>query len=423
MAMTESDLAAQLTHLAVSLALGLLIGSERGWRGRERAEGTRSAGIRTFAIIALFGGIVATGVEHLSAGWPWLICVLASLAVAGLLGVSHYLEARTSNDLGLTTEFAALATYWLGVLPAFGLALPAAASAIVLTLLLHLKGPLHHTLEQLDRRELLGTLQFLLISVVLLPLLPNQGYGPFGAINPFRIWWMVVLISGLSLVGYFAMRVAGPSRGVVFTSLAGGLVSSTAVTLDLARLHRTAPDAPVEAGILIAWAMMFARILVVVSILNPLLLRLLAPALGAAGAVLAGAAWWYWRNAPGGAAPSQARIKNPFQLVPALVFAGLLAAVMIGSQWLSHWLGDSGLYLLSLATGLSDVDAIVLTLAPGAIGHTADVAVVAIAIAAATNTVAKACYSAIAGNRTLGLRMLPPAVLAGGAALGVGFAV
>lgn len=406
-------LLAHFTHIGIAIALGLLVGSERGWHERGLAEGSRVAGIRTFTLVALIGAVVAAGASGLPLFQRWLMSALVFLPVALLLAVGFFQSSRHDGKVSITGEVAAMLTYWLGVLPAFDLALPAAASAVVVALLLHLKETLHRLLTTLDHSELLGTLQFLLASVVLLPLLPNQGFGPWDALNPYQLWWMVVLISGLSLVGYFAMRVTGPRTGVLATSLSGGLVSSTAVTLSLSRLHRDLRDTPtVAAGILLACATMFVRVLVVIAALRIDLLAALAIPAGAGLSILLLGAWRQWRQGSGEVAGAGPQVRNPFQLVPALQFAGLLGVVMFAAEALGHWAGQAGLYALSLFTGLADVDAIVLSLAPKAGAELGPgVVVLCIAIAAATNTVMKGVYCRIIAGPILGWRVLAPTVV------------
>ncbi len=398
------------TNIGIALALGLLVGSERGWRGRELEQGDRAAGVRTFSLVALLGGLVASGASSLTPVQAWLLCAAVFAPLALLLIAAYWQLSRRDGDVGLTTEVAAMVTYWLGVLPAFGLALPAAGTAVILALLLHLKDTLHYWLRALDRQEMTGTLQFLLVSVVMLPLLPDSDFGPWDALNPYQLWWMVVLISGLSLVGYFATRVAGTNNGVLATSLTGGLVSSTAVTLSLSRMYRDIGNAPViAAGILLACGTMFARVIVVVAVIRQdLVVPMLAPM--ATGVItLLAIALLIWRRGgddAGGAAPE---VRNPFQLVPALQFGALLALVMLGAEALQHWFGDAGLYLLSLFTGLADVDAIVLSLSPKA-GEdlTVDMVILCVAIAGATNTLMKGMYCRLIAGPALGWRVVLP---------------
>jgi uncharacterized membrane protein (DUF4010 family) len=215
-------------HLGVALAIGLLIGVERGWAERDEEEGTRVAGVRTFALIGLLGGAAALVAQPLGA----LLPALGLVALAGLFATAHVIHARTRPDqLGITVPVAGLLTFVLGALAAAGETAVAAAGAVVTALLLSSKPILHHWLGTLRRRELSAGLQLLLLSVVVLPLLPDQGYGPWQTLNPYRIWWMVVLIAAMSFVGYFAVKEVGARRGAVFTGLFAGLASSTALTL------------------------------------------------------------------------------------------------------------------------------------------------------------------------------------------------
>lgn len=400
-------------NIGLALALGLLVGSERGWRERGQAEGTRVAGIRTFTLVALLGAVVAAGAGALPLLHRWLISSLVFLPLALLLIVGFHQSAQHNGNVSITSSTAALLTYWLGVLPAFDMALPAAACAVVIALLLHLKETLHRLLTVLDEGELLGALQFLLVSVVFLPLLPNRGFGPWQALNPYQLWWMVVLISGLSLLGYFAMRISGPRKGVLLTSLTGGLVSSTAVTLSLSRMHAEIRNpSMVAAGILLACATMFARVLVVVAVLNTdLLMPLLLP-IGIGIVTLLVAGWLLWRTGDHSSAGNNPEVHNPFQLIPALQFAALLALVMLAAEALQHWFGTSGLYALSVFTGLADVDAIVLSLSPKAGGDLAQtVVVLCITLAAATNTVMKGLYCRVIAGPEVGWKVLGPTLL------------
>lgn len=397
-------------NIGIALAIGLLVGSERGWQGRGRSEGTRVAGIRTFSLIALTGGVIAAATDPLPDFQRWLVCALAFFPVAMILGIGYFQSSRQDGNLSITTEVAAMLIFWLGALPGFGLALPAAASAVVLSLLLHLKDRLHQWLRVLDETELLGTLQFLLVSVVLLPLLPNRDFGPWQSFNPYELWWMVVLISGLSLVGYFAMRLAGSRKGIMATSLTGGLVSSTAVTMSLSRLHREVQGTEIiAAGILLACSTMFARILIVAAVLNKALITSLLLPLGAGLAILLVSAWLLWRRGES-SGESNPQVRNPFQLIPALQFASFLAVVMLAAEALQEGFGHTGLYVLSVFTGIADVDAIVLSLSPkGGDSLAAEVVVLCISLAAGTNTLMKGLYCRFIGGPELGWKVLKPA--------------
>ncbi len=410
--------------LAMALGIGLLVGSERGWHHRRHAEGARVAGIRTFSLLALLGGVVAVAGRALLPEYAALVCALVFIPVGLLLTAGYVQESRRDDDVSITTAVAAMATYWLGVMPAFDLALPAAASAVLLALLLHLKDSLHRWLRVLARQELTGTLQFLVVSVVMLPLLPDRGFGPWNALNPWQLWWMVVLVSGLSLAGYFTMRLTDPKHGILLTSFAGGFASSTAVAFSLSRLSRQVSQTrTLSAGILVACSTMFARVLVVVFVLKPaLLLPALLP-LGGGMLALLGAALWLLRHRERGETKPPT-VRNPFQLLPALQFGALLAVVMLAVEALLDWYGEKGLYLLSTVTGLADVDPIVLSLAPRAGDPlSTELVLLCICLATASNTLAKGVYCRMLGGAELGNTVLLPAAAAAALVMGLGIAV
>lgn len=375
-------------RLAVALALGLLIGIERGWHERTSAEGQRMAGVRTFGLISLLGAVWAQLADELGD----VLLALAFLAFAGLVTAGHILDARSDRDFGITTAVAALLTFALGAVAARGHLSIAAACAVVVTTLLGLKPQLHHWLEQLEQRELYAIFKMLLISVVLLPVLPNEGFGPWQALNPFEIWWLVVLIAGISFAGYFAIRIAGGRRGIVITGLFGGLASSTAVTLSFARLGRENPGTQTlfTAGVLLAAGTMFPRMLLEVSVVNRALLPDVSlPLLGmmvvtylAVPLLLFGGV----RKRP----IDPVTIRNPFELLPALKFGLLLVAVILAAEGFQQWFGQRGLYAVAAISGITDVDAITLSVARLARGELSNtVAAQTIVIAASVNTLVK----------------------------------
>ncbi|MCY1275303.1 hypothetical protein D9M68_335200 [compost metagenome] len=404
-----------LLNLATALAVGLLIGTERGWSAR--AEGELVAGIRTFGLIGLLGGLATLLAAHLGAGaWIAALLLLGLLAIAGYLG-----ELRRDGDHGLTSEIAMLLTFLLGSLAL----LPdsrtlAAAAAVVVALLLSLKSTLHAALHRLSEAELSGALKLLFISVVLLPVLPNRGFGPWEMFNPYTTWWMVVLIAALGFAAYVAIRLAGTRYGLLLTALLGGIVSSTAMTLTLARLHAQRSLQPLlAAGLLATSALMFPRILLIVGLFDTQLLgRLLWP-LAVAGLVYAGGALVHWRLS--GESPDtnpEPPLKNPFELLPALRFGLLLTLILLLVEVGRRYLGDAGVYLVSLLSGLTDVDAITLSLARSAQHELAiEVAGYGIAIAALSNSLVKAGLIVLAGGRELALRTLP--FIAGGLLAGL----
>ncbi len=408
-------------RLGVALALGLLIGMERGWQTRDLGEGRRVAGIRTFGLIGLLGGIAAL----LSARAGALVLATALIALAGLLGIALWRALRRNEDLGATTMVAALITFGLGALAGHGEMALAAASAVVVTLLLDVKPELHGLVRRLERREIAAVIQLLLISIVLLPVLPDRGFGPWEALNPYRLWWMVVLIAAISSLGYFAIKLAGTRLGLAMTALLGGLVASTAVTLNMARLAVSNPRAEplLAAAVVLSAATMFPRMLLVVAVVGPGLLGQLAlPLLAAGAAALAGGAW-LWRRGGTALGAEAIRPRNPFELRAALKFGLLLGAIMILARALSAWAGEAGLYLLAAASGLGDVDAITLSYAAmAADGAVADkVAATGILIAAAVNTAVKpALILAVKGGR-MALRAALPLAAALAIAAGLLF--
>lgn len=392
--MDEVDL---YLRVGLALAIGLMVGIERGWHTRAESEGQRVAGIRTFALIGLLGGVIGALSDELDD----VFLALAFVAVTALIIVAYLGRLRIATDIGMTTQVAAVATFALGVLAVRGDMAVAAAAGVVMTALLASKPLLHRWIEHIDRLELSAGIQLLVISVVLLPVLPNQGFGPGEAINPYALWWIVVLLSALSFLGYIAVRIVGPGRGILATALLGGIVSSTAVTLHFSRLaRRDAALAPMlSTGVVVAAATMFIRIPIIVGILNwHLLPEVILPMafMAATAAVLT--VLFYRRGARSETPTESAAFANPLELGPALGFALFLAAVVVAGQLLHDWAGDRGLYALAAVAGLGDVDAItVLMTQLSAAGLALTVATIAVSIASFVNTAIKvAIVAAIA---------------------------
>src|SRR6266508_2904997 len=220
-----------LQRLGLSLFIGLLIGTERGWQERSATEGERVAGIRTVGLLGLLGGLWALLAQELGT----VLLGFSFLAVTLLMIVAHFLDVRAHRDVWITTVIAALLTFVLGATAVQGHEAVAAGGAVITTVILSLKSFLHGWLKKLEETELFAALKLLLMSVVILPWLPDRGYGPWDALNPYDIWFFVVLIAGISFVGYFAMKLAGSTQGIIVTRLLGGMVSSTAVTLSFSR--------------------------------------------------------------------------------------------------------------------------------------------------------------------------------------------
>lgn len=414
--MTSTD---SYERLALALAIGLLIGFERGWHSRDDHGGARVAGLRTFGVLGLFGGLCAllegdAGTVALAVGF---------LAVGALTVVSWRRTADRTQDLGMTTEIAALATFALGALAVSGEMQVAAAAGVVLATLLGIKPVLHGMVRRVDRIELYAVFKLLLISVVLLPVLPDRGLGPWNALNPYTLWWMVVLIAGISFLGYFALKIGGRRHGIALAAFAGGLASSTAVTISFARLAKAEPDASrlLAAGIVLSCTTMFPRAGLVASAIEPGLAGILGWPVAAATLAGLGGAAILWRTAPAQGTEAPLALRNPFELGMALKFGALLAAIALLSHALAEWFGDAGLYGLAVASGLADVDAITLTLArESGAGVTLDMAAAGIMLAMASNTVVKSCLAGFEGGRRIALPVgiaLAGSLAAGAAAM------
>jgi uncharacterized membrane protein (DUF4010 family) len=387
-------------RLAISLAVGLLIGLERGWQLREEAEGERTAGLRTYALTGLLGGISAA----ISAVSSPLLLAAALVSFTGAFTLFAWHEATAERNFSVTGVVAAILTFAIGAYAVLGDPLVAVAAAVAMAILLALKEPLHDWLRRLSWLEVRAALILLAMTFLLLPVLPNRTVDAWDAINPAQIWLLAILIAGLSFAGYVAIKVMGDQAGVVVTAVAGGVTSSTATTLTLARLTREHPQAAslLAGGILIAGLTMIARIVVIATVLMPALLsELVAPAF-AAGTVLLGASAWLILGQPEpGSKNPELQLRNPFEIASVLKLAAVIGIVMVLSKLVAATAGMKGLFALAALSGTADVDAITLSLARMAGSTiTAPQAADAILVAACVNTCAKAFMTfAIAGRR------------------------
>jgi uncharacterized membrane protein (DUF4010 family) len=403
-----------LYHLAIALGIGVIVGLERGWHARDEKSGQRLAGIRTYSLTGLLGGVLAAAAPGAD-GFPLLAA--GALAVGALVIAGYLSTSRETRDFGITSELALLATFGLGALAVLRAPLEAAAAAVVMTLLLGFKAEVHLAIHKLERRELVATLQLLGVALVLLPLLPNRGLGPWEAVNPRTIGLLVLLIAGLSYVGYFSVRMLGARLGLLLTALLGGLSSSTAVTVAFARRARDAAGNPalLGAGIALACAAMAPRVAVEIAAVNRSLLAALWPTLAVLALVpVLGGIVVAMRASRADSADLE--LENPLQLKAALVFGVLLSTLFVVAEGLQRTLGESAIYAMAAITGFFDVDAVSIAMADSAAheGLPPEAASRAIALAVLTNTVAKAAFAASIG----GVPMLKSA----SAILGVAFA-
>ena len=339
-------------RFGASLGIGLLIGVER-----ERNPAGK-AGVRTFALVALFGTLAAELGRGLESFWT----VPVGLAVVAAMLITEYAREPADREPGTTTVIAAAVCYLLGVLAGVGEAQLAGALAIGVTALLYFKPEIEGFSAGLARHEHVSVLTFLIVAFIVLPLVPDADLGPYGVLNPREIWLVVVLISGLGLASYVALRVAGARHGTLLVGLLGGMVSSTATTMLYGRRSRDSEALRAVAAVVVPIANLvpLPRIALFAALLAPGLLPELLPPLGAA--LLAGlGVHAALTRREGGEVHVVPEIRNPAALGTALRFAALYAFVLLAAAWLADVVGTGGLVAAALLTGLTDVDPIVLS--------------------------------------------------------------
>lgn len=418
------DLAVEFIHnnqttfnLAIALLLGAIIGLERGWDTRKQKVGERIAGIRTYSLTGLLGGVSAVLADLITV---WVLPVmLLSVVAIGIVAYSQRLDYI--RNFSITGLIGLVLTFCYGALAVVADPVMAIAAAVVTAVILDNKEEIHGLVNRLKAHELDAALKLLLISVVMLPLLPDQPMGPGGVINPREIWWMVVLIASISFIGYFAMRIAGTSRGILFTGLFAGLSSSTALTLHYAKQASRNPEfTPLfAAGILIACGTMFPRILVYCWVINPDLLPLLSFPVLVMTVLLYLPAIVIWKKQPQHLENSQpVRNQNPLDLTTALIFGILLVAILLLGELLKNTFGDAGIYVLAASSGIADIDAITLSLTRMTNNSLQmNTAVMGIVLAAAMNNLVKTGMAWVIGNRRAGLLIGLPMLISLGSGL------
>jgi uncharacterized membrane protein (DUF4010 family) len=352
---TIVDLGFVFQKLAIALGLGLLVGLQR-----ERVQ-SQLAGIRTFALITVLGAVSALLASSFG-GW---IVGLGVLGLAALLVAGNLAQpAVKAIDPGLTTEIAALVTFGVGAYLVVGHTAVAIAIGGAVALLLHWKAPLHAFVARIGESDLTAIMQFVLIALVILPVLPDQTYGPFDVLNPHEIWFMVVLIVGINLSGYVAYKLFGQGAGTLLAGALGGLISSTATTVSYARRTRHTPEAVPTAAlvIVIASAVAMGRVLgEIAAVASGVFWQLALPlAVMLGGMAVLAAGMYFLRRGDTSDLPPQA---NPAELKPALLFGGLYALAILGVAAAKHHLGETGLYGVALLSGVHDLDAITLSTA------------------------------------------------------------
>jgi len=377
-------------RFAAALLIGALIGLEREFV-QQRSGDQEFGGIRTFALMSLLGAVAA----FLTDRFGFLVFIAPYLGLILILWASYLGPTMRGEEEGITTEVAALLVPLLGAMVIWGEPAVAAALGVVTALILALKPGLHNLARRMSAADLRATLEFAIISAVILPLLPNRGFGPFGVLNPSQIWLLVVLVSGIGFVGYVLMKVLGTEEGIGLTGLLGGMVSSTATTISFAGRSKTSAglSSALAQGILLASLVMFPRMLIEVAIVNSELLATVSIPLGAmlitAGVIVV--VLWRRRSKDEISDATGVQLGNPLRWQTAVTFALVFAVVLVGVRAANEYLGSTGVYVASVLTGITDVDSITLSVADlSLIGQLdARVASIAIVIAALVNTTVK----------------------------------
>ena len=345
--------AQQALSVGSGLVTGMLVGLERGFKLRSQQEGHRVAGIRTFSLLGLGAGIAGL----ISRAQPFAAGAIV-LGMLAYLALAYAPKLKAKGDV--TSPIAAAATIavaFLGGMGSVGLAL---ASAAIIVLILALRDEVHDFVDQLDEKDVKALARFAVIALAILPFLPDKNFGPYDAWNASKLWWVVILVTGFSFAGYIANRLFGARHGTIATAIIGGAYSSTAVTQSLAQRLGSGDAAGAEpAGIALASAVMYVRVLVLVAILAP---RLILPfSIVIAPALVVGwlAGWWLYRRAPHQEGPAPPG--NPIALVPALTFLVFLALAAVAARWAESQFGQEGIAILLLIMGSLDVDAAIVT--------------------------------------------------------------
>ncbi|WP_373490549.1 MgtC/SapB family protein [Parasphingorhabdus sp.] len=358
--MEDSDLWLVYRDLAIALAAGLLIGVERGWAMRGEPKGARVAGIRTFGLIAGMGGLVALIAQSLSL----VMAAILLAAIVTMLSVSYAKTIHDPDGRSITNYVVALSTLCLGLLAGSGYPAVALAGAAIVAALLATRSELHGFLRKLGETDIKAAIRFAIIALAVLPFLPDRAYGPYEAFNPQQLWFVVILVTGLSFAGYVANRIFGADHGTIVTAVIGGAYSSTAVTASLSQRLRSEDSSgrSLSAGIALASSVMYIRVLLLTFILANFAFLPMAMILVPAAMVAGLAGLLMLRKSGATKAGEQVETRNPIRLLPAFFFAATVAAMSLAARWAEAEFGSSGIAYLVLIMGSLDVDAAIITL-------------------------------------------------------------
>ncbi len=401
-------------RFGVALFIGALVGLQRehAAEGGDDRRHRLFAGVRTFTLISLTGSLAAYLTDILETPWAFITII----GVLGALIVAAYALIAQHGGVGMTTEVAALITALIGALCYWGELEIAVAAGVAMTALLSFKIELRGFARRITNEDIVATLKFAIITAIILPVFPNQSFwpAPFDVLNPYKIWLMVVLISGISFLGYILIKLVGSRQGIGLTGFLGGLVSSTAVTLTMAQRSQKENQLAraFAVAVIVAWTVMFARVLVEVAVTNMPLLGVVWLPIVAAGLVGLVYGLYLFLSRQGNADTDIAS-SNPFELGPAITFGLLYGVILLAARTAQHFFGDTGIYVSSILSGLADVDAITLSMSElsgnGTISSVT--AAKAITLATMSNTVVKGGIVLSAGSASLRKALLPGFVL------------
>lgn len=401
--------------LGLALLLGFLVGVQRGWTLRNALEGSRFAGIRTFALLGLAGGLAGTIADQSPATAAILLVPAAILVLIGYAKTAH-----GPDQLSGTTSLAALITIGCGYLAASGQPQIATMVAVAMTMVLALRSELHGWLAGLSDVEIGAIARFALIALAILPLLPDHSYGPYDAWNPRQLWLVVVFVSGFSFLGYIAAKRFGASRGTLVMAATGAMVSSTAVTAALAMRVRDGEEsqAMAIAGIGAASAVMLVRTIILTFVLAPAAMPAFAWIAAPAALVSAGAVLWSFRGQPSSGADHPVELKNPFRLAPAIGLMLLVMLLTVTARWMMSLVGEKGLALVIALSGLADVDSAIITVGSLPSGMLAgQLATIVIVAPVLANTLFKGATAIAVAGWQKGWKLAAPLVLSVAASL------
>jgi uncharacterized membrane protein (DUF4010 family) len=343
--------------LLAALAGGLLVGIERGWRQREEADGARVAGVRTFTLLGGCGGLISVLGIHFS---PLVAAIVLAALVVLLVGA--FLRPRiNATRRDATTMIAAIVTLSLGLLAGAGYAALALAGAALTTTVLALRQPIHGILKALSEEEIRAIARYAVIAVAVLPFLPDADYGPYNAWNPFRLWLVVLLVTGFSIVGYIANRVIGQDKGTIATAVIGGAYSSTAVTAAFAGRLKERDESPLATGIALTSAVMYIRVVLLATLIGPVVALPMLWMVGPAAVTAFAMAGLCWRIEHSVGGTGAALTSKPFELLPALGFLLAVAGASLLVNWAQAEYGAGGSAISLFIAGSFDVDAALIS--------------------------------------------------------------